>query len=259
MAKLSNTYYSKAHPKILIHNRKRVAEQIISCFKNIAPQLRLSSCMLLDVGSSNGAITYYLSKNVKMVIGVDTDKIAIEDGIKSFVKKNMKLQLFDGKHIPFPSSSFDLLVFRRTYGSVEDLEELIKELYRVLKPSGLCYFEGHNRLFPFESDYKFPFLPLLSPKWAGKYVTLFGSKKFYIGKYKTFWGLKKMFSQFEIIPVTPLILKDPRKFSFLRLYRYLFITKLMPLSLLQLLEPFFPDFIWILKKTPSGTLDRLSY
>lgn len=248
MVKLSNTSYSKAHPKILIYQRKRIAQQIISCFKHIIPNLNLKSCVLLDVGCSNGAISYYLSQQCKKAIGIDTDRLAIKDGHQHFFSQNLTLQVFDGQNIPYFDNYFDLIVFRRTYGSVENLKPLVKAVFRVLKPSGLCYFEGHNKLFPFESDYKIPFLSWLPPQWAKMVVKLFSHQQFYIGHYQTLWGLQKLFKKFSITPLTYQIIKNPQKFHFTKLYNVSNLSKYIPPLVLRLCEPFFPDFIWILKK-----------
>lgn len=248
MAELANTYYSKAHPKVFKVDGKRVTLQIISCFKHVLQKNDLSSYRLLDVGSSSGAITYYLANYVKKAFGIDPDAPAIIDGVKRFKKKNLKLSVFDGQKIPYPESFFDLVVFRRVYGSTDKPETLVKEMYRVLKPGGLCYFEGHNKLFFFETDYKLPFLPLLPPALAKHYVRIFGQKKFYLGSYMTYWELKRLFSKFSIDFLTAEILKNPQKFKFTRLYSLNRLLKFVPLPLLKTMEPFYPDFIWILRK-----------
>lgn len=249
MDKLNNTFYSQAHPKILIYNRKRVANQIIYCFKKTSPNLKLKTCLLLDVGASNGAITYYLAKKVKLAIGIDPDKVAIKHGRKKLIASNLKLDTFDGISIPYRNNLFDLIVFRRTYGSTQTLPLLIKEIHRVLKPNGLVYFEGHNKLFPLESDYRLPFLPWLSPKLAKLILKALGHDRYYLGNYQTYWQLKKTFKRFSINEITYLIIKNPRLFHFIMLYRTSKFTKYIPLIILQLLEPFYPDFIWMLQKS----------
>ena len=248
MVKIASTFYSDTHPKVLTVDGKRVARQILTCFKNVQPNLKLASCKLLDVGSSNGSVTYYLSNHVREAIGIDPDKLAISDGIKRYHKNNLKLTVFDGKQIPSSDNFFDLVVFRRVYGSTDEPETLVKEMHRVLKLGGLCYFEGHNKLFFLETDYKLPFLPFLSKNLAIQYVRLFGYKNYYMGKYQTYWGLKKIFSRLQTNHLTSLIIKNPQRFKFTRLYKIGSLTKFIPLSTLKLLEPFYPDFIWVLKK-----------
>ena len=249
MTKIANTYYSKAHPKVLSLDGARVAKQIIACFKNVDPSINLKSATLLDVGSSNGAITHYIADFVKNADGIDTDKPAIDDGHIRYLRKNLQLNIFDGRNIPYPNSSFDLIIFRRTYGSAQYPQKLTDEIFRVLKDEGLVYFEGHNKLFAWESDYKIPFLTLFAPSLVKNLVKLLGHKNYYIGRYKTYWELKKLFHGFQIFNLTPKIIKNPKNFKFTNLYKLNIITNFIPLFILKLLEPLlFPDFIWVLKK-----------
>lgn len=223
MVKSKNAYYSQAHAEVLRRDGQRIAQQILACFKFSSPKLPLKKSLCLDVGTSNGAIAYHVAPYVKQIIGIDVDRLALTDGRQKYHRDNFQLKLFDGKKIPYPKNLFDLVIFRRTYGSITNPQSISDEIYRVLKRGGLCYFEGHNRLFTATGDD--------------------------IERYKTYWALKNMLSRFSTQCLTPLIVKNVQKFKFSRLKQLGRITKFIPLSILKLLEPFcFPDFIWILKK-----------
>lgn len=253
MAKIANNYYSIVHSKVFRQDGKRVAHQIAACIKNVFPKSNLISYQALDIGGSNGVIAYYLAKYLKHITSIDTDKKAVSDGHNRYRRPNLKLRLFDGRKLPFSDNTFDLVIFRRTYGSVDDKEGMAQEIFRVLKPAGLVYFEGHNKLFFMEMDHKIPLLTILPDqpaKWLVKLVK--GKDHYYIERYKTFWGMKKLFSNFQIFRLTGNIIKNPQKFNFTRLYKISPLTKFIPLFLLNLLEPFmWPDFIWILQKPNS--------
>lgn len=99
-----------------------------------------------------------------------------------------------------------------------------------------------------DTDYNLIFLRILPMSLGKKYVEFTGHKKYFLGKYLTHWNLKKIFSFFSIIQLTPIILKNPQKFSFTKLYKVSGFTKHIPIFFLQFFEPFYPDFIWILEK-----------
>jgi len=250
MAKIANAYYSQVHAKTIRIDGKRIAQQIIACIKHCFPSLQLTTSEVLDIGGSSGAIAYHLAANVKNIISIDVDRHAYSHGVKKYRKGNFSLRLFDGIKLPFPGGSFDIVIFRRAYGSIDDPNAMTREIWRVLKSGGVCYFEGHNKLFFYENDHRIPTLTIL-PDILAKNLVLFIKRKksYYIERYKTYWGIQKMFSSFTIHKVTAEIVKNPKKFSFKRLYNLGLLTKYIPLSLLKLAEPFlYPDFIWLLKR-----------
>ncbi|MBI2039472.1 class I SAM-dependent methyltransferase [Candidatus Microgenomates bacterium] len=251
MGKHSSLYYSQLFPPVLAENGKRVANQIMACLRFVAPKHNFAPCKLLDVGSSNGRTTVFLSSFVRKAIGVDVDESAISWGKKNYHNKKLRLYVFDGKSIHYPDQTFDLVIFRLSYWYAEDQEKLVSEIFRVLKKGGLVFFEGHNKLYPFDTDYKLPFLPYLPSSWAKLYINMFSNKPYFARRYKTYWGLKQLFSSFQITPLTPNIIKNPKAFQFKKLYNLAWIGKVFPLWLLRFLEPLSYDLIWVLRK-PAG-------
>ncbi len=71
-----------------------------------------------------------LFKNASEYIGVDYDS-------EGHSHKNEKIDVFyDGKTIPFKDNSFDSILTSEVLEHVFNLEEILKELNRVLKPGG---------------------------------------------------------------------------------------------------------------------------
>lgn len=239
--------YSQTFPSALIlKQRERVAKQILACLRYISAK-PLQDQYTLDLGASNGVIDYYLAAFVKNIIGIDVDAIAIQDGKKRFHRKNLLLKHFDGRKIPYKNNTFDVVIFRRSYQYIDHLEKIIEEVYRVLKPDGICYFEGTNKLSFLGTDYNLPLLAIL-PKRISKIYVETTKQRYFSAKYLTYWMLKKHMRLFRIYSLSSQIMKHPKKFSFMKLYWMSKMTKLLPLWVLQLLEPMYPHFIWILKK-----------
>ncbi len=238
MINLANVDYSLAHPIILDEeNRKRIAPQIMSVLKNSLPKFNFKTASVLDLGCSAGINDKYLVDNFQHIDGIDIDKNAIKFAKKEMGGKKLSFSPFDGKKIPFPNKKFDLIIFRRSFEYAREPEKLVLEMARVLKPSGIVYFEVNNRLFPVH------IFPIFIKKLA---FNLTGKKIYYFSRDPNFWQLKKLFKKFQSIQMTPLIVKNPVRYNFSQQTFGLKIGKYFPLWFLKLLEPFFPSFIWLL-------------
>src|SRR3989338_5146868 len=86
----------------------------------------------LDVGCGNGIITRNLGKICKEIIGVD-----IED--KRLIKEGYKFILIKDEKLPFKDNTFDVVISNQVIEHVNDQDDHIKEIYRVLKDDGVCY------------------------------------------------------------------------------------------------------------------------
>lgn len=253
MDKLFNQDYSLVHPEILTEQGRgaRVADQIFQVMKSCQPAFPFHQAVCLDIGSSSGAVSQHFVKYIKEIHCIDTDEHAVTIGRNSNPPDyKLRFSQFNGETIPFPDNTFDLVIFRRVYSCCpfEKRKKLVFEIHRVLNPGGLCYFEGHNLLSLLEPEYKIPFLQLLPLSWVKRCLSLLGHQNYYLGRYQTFWGLRKLLNSFSIDLVTSMIIKHPQRYHFTRLDRYSWITRFIPLRLLQFSEPLFPVFIWVLQK-----------
>lgn len=88
---------------------------------------------VLDVGCNSGELMKMLRDakqcNVK---GVDISETALEIA-KS---KNLNVRYADAENLPFKDSSFDVVIVREVLSHLLDPEKALKEIRRVLKPSG---------------------------------------------------------------------------------------------------------------------------
>lgn len=241
-----NEYLSVAVPQTLISfDRKRIAQQILALFKFQSRSIRLKTSRVLDVGSSSGEVSSHLV-GMKKIICLDIDQNALKLGRKKFAHlKNLSFLKFDGVNIPYPDNSFDLIILRRVIECAQKPQLLIDEVFRVLKPQGLIYFESHNIIWP---DPNWDFWVFVPSKIKKFFINLAGKKAYYIANYRNYWQLKKIFSKFDLSLQTAHILKNPKQFKFEKLYKLNEITKFIPLTILKLSEPVYPAFIWILKK-----------
>ncbi|WP_231450413.1 MULTISPECIES: class I SAM-dependent methyltransferase [unclassified Thermosipho (in: thermotogales)] len=88
---------------------------------------------------------------VKQVIGIDASKKRIEvckDNAKRLGIKNTQFIYYSsGSRLPFPDNFFDGIMAASSIEQTPNSKETLKELYRVLKPSGKIriYYEALNR------------------------------------------------------------------------------------------------------------------
>ena len=101
---------------------------------------------VLEVGCGTGVLTRMLASwpGVGEVVGVDpaasllarAERLA--DGLRHVV-----FQEADGRSLPFPGDSFDIVVFDSTLSHVSGPEQTLMEAHRVLKrPGRLAVFDG---------------------------------------------------------------------------------------------------------------------
>ena len=234
--------------------RSRVlkATRIVKLLKDYYVDKDLRKLVCLDIGSSTGIIDNFLAQHFKEVIGIDIDKKAVKSAQKHFRRNNLKFKIGDAMKPEFKKNSFDVVVCLHIYEHVPDDKKLFKEIFRVLKPGGVCFFAAGNRLWPWEYHYNLPFLSLLPKHLAHYYVKLFGKGDEYYESLRTYWSLKKLTKNFEIIDYTPKILKSPKKFGFDNIFAPGSVVSLLAKIAAPLSSYFAPTFFWLLIKENNG-------
>lgn len=246
---MSNAPYSISHKNVLIvKDRLRVAKQLVSILQDYTNNKTFKNSKILDVGCSGGTLTNYISSYSNKTIGIDIDKHAIQKASLKYDRKNLLFKYVSGTSIPYKAKFFDIVICNQVYSYTNNPDKMMSEIMRVLKPGGFCLFTGDNLLRPIEPLYNLPFLRWLPRRYVGFLLKKMGYKNYYIGKYKTYWGLIKMCKSFEITDYTIKVIKNPKKYKFVKLLKYKKIIDYIPNFILNMLEPLFPTYIFILKK-----------
>jgi len=240
--------FSENHPELYnFLQREQKAKKIIAVLKDFVKD-DLSKLRLLDIGSSTGIMTNFLSSHFYETTGVDIDEKGIIFSSENFRKDNLNFKVDDAMNLSFSENSFDIVNCSHIYEHVPDSKRLMDEIYRVLKPGGVCYFAAGNRLVLIEAHYKLPFLSII-PKWlAHKYIKIFKKADFYYENHLTYWGLKKLVSKFEIYDYTKKIIKDPVKYFATDMIKPGSFLQYLYLVILNLAYWICPTYIWILRK-----------
>jgi len=228
--------------------RERKARTILAVIQEFFGKTPLPSLSLLDVGSSTGIIDNFLADHFFKVTGIDIDKEAIQYAQTAFKKRNLQFMVDDLMDLSFPDNTFDVVICTQIYEHVPDAQTMMKEIFRVLKPGGICYFAAGNRLSFMEPHYRLPFLSILPRPLAHIYMKLAGKGNYYHEKHLTLPGLQKLVSSFIVHDFTKKIISDPVNFH----SEYM----LKPGSLKHNLAKFIanysywlcPTYIWVLAK-----------
>jgi ubiquinone/menaquinone biosynthesis C-methylase UbiE len=118
--------------------RVHLASEVAEAVKR---EVALSSDMdVLDYGCGTGLVSLFLQPLVRSITGADTS-----DGMLEILRakvtaqrlSNVKTLLLEAGQESLPPESFDLVVSSMTLHHVEDLDTLLRDFYRVLRPGGL--------------------------------------------------------------------------------------------------------------------------
>ncbi|WP_417546774.1 glycosyltransferase [Marinobacter sp.] len=240
----------KAHASIDLASRIPKAKKI-EILLNIRERFSQQNIRMLEVGCGSGGITHYFATHKSInceVVGVDVnDNRMVRDGYKFFKVSSVEL--------PFPDSSFDVVITNHVIEHVGEKKaqlEHLREIQRVMAPTGTCYFAVPNRWMITEPHYKLLFLSWLPRSWRTPYLRWRGKGEFYDCKplqlAETESFLKQSGFVYENISVraakTTFVIEQPDSL----------LTTLIchtPDWLLNIFKPAIPTLIYILKKTSN--------
>ena len=101
---------------------------------------------VLEIGAGTGANLSFYPLNISLTL-LDKNPFMV----KKLVKKtqpfdvDVEIILDNAENLPFPNNSFDSVVVTLVLCMVDDVNSILDEIYRVLKPGGKFYFYEHIR------------------------------------------------------------------------------------------------------------------
>jgi len=244
-----NNFSEKFRKAVYVRqDRERKAKTIIAVLDDfIGTDFR--SFSILDVGCSAGIMANYFSDYFGEVVGIDIDEPAVQYARENFTKDKIEFKIGDAMDIKFPKVSFDVVICAHVYEHVPDADSLMMEIYRILKPGGVCYFSAGNRLAVKEPHYNLPFLSVMPRAFAHHYMRITGKGKSYYEKHLTYWGLKRLIRNFERIDYTKRIIENPELFHAEYMIKHGTMKSTFARLIVNYVYWICPSFIWLLRKT----------
>ena len=196
--------------------RQRVFEEKL--FDDLIEKLKkifsdLQGCRILEIGSGTGGLGVALSLAGAKVFGIEPSPFGVTASMeraKRYPGSTAYFCMGKAEFVPFKNEFFDLVISSAVLEHVEDIEETIREMYRVLKPNGKIYHEIPNYLFPMEPHYKILWIPLM-PKSLGRiYAKLRGKNPHFLNhlNYTTPSKVNYYFSTFGFFNLKNLYLDE---------------------------------------------------
>ncbi len=165
---------------------------------------------ILDLGCGSGRHVVYFAKKGFEVYGIDIAEEGIKIAKKWLKEKELKAKLRVGdiyKKLPYKSNFFDAIICIRTlnHGKIEWIRKTIKEIWRVLRPSGYLFVTVHKHM----GKKHIPKDKLYGIKWIAPrtYIILGGpdkgiphyrfNKQILIKEFKPFFKIKNIWIDSE--------------------------------------------------------------
>lgn len=241
--------FSALHPEIYFEGKQRVpkAEKMLRILRDaLGPDLR--SLHALDIGCSTGTMCIALAEHFGKVTGIDIDAPAIEHARTHWSSPHLEFLVGDAMDTALPPDSVDVVICAHVYEHVPDPRRMMKEIFRILRPGGVCYFAAENRLVLREGDYRLPFLSLLPKRLGNVYVRLAGKADFYYETLLTYWQLADLTGAFQRIDYTRKVVAEPTIFAAEDMIPPDSFKQRVALSLIDRAYWLFPNYLWVLRK-----------
>ncbi len=113
---------------------------------------------VLDIASGEGYGAAYLAGSARSVVGVDIDPESIRHAASRYTGMNLSFVAGSATALPLPDASIDLVVSFETLEHLEEHEQFMREVVRVLRPGGRLMISSPNKLvYSDEGNFHNPF------------------------------------------------------------------------------------------------------
>jgi SAM-dependent methyltransferase len=223
--------------------RREQADKIAALLGEFSPR-PLGELTCLDIGCYAGQITARLAPLFAATCGLDYDGQALRHA-RPDPGRRLDYVRADAMRLPFRDGSFSLVLCTHVHEHVPDDRQLFAEIGRVLEPGGIVFFGGPNWLFPVEPHYFVPFLHWLPQRLADRRLQRLGGPPHYYERLRTIWSLRRLFRDYEIVDLTPLV--AARRLQALDSW-WGRLARRLPHAILARLTPVMPSFNLLLRK-----------
>lgn len=209
----------------------------------------------IDVGCGSGGIAATLATSVQRMSGFDPEpwpnwaSMAAAHTNLSFTRAG-----FDIEQLPVPENSADVVICNQVYEHVERPKQLIRNIHRVLKPGGVCYFAGPNLLWPIEPHVHWPLVHWIPRRSALSLMRILGSQntRNLDAFSSTAWTLERWFQESGLAFRTAMRDRLAAQHGESLPDRAARLLALIPNWVYQAVNPAVPGFVYLLQKSQAA-------
>jgi 2-polyprenyl-3-methyl-5-hydroxy-6-metoxy-1,4-benzoquinol methylase len=220
------------------------AEKIAGILQDARSDL-LAGSLCLDLGCGIGVMANHLGLQGARVVGMELDWALI-----SRAPAQLSRVQGDALQLPFSDAVFDLVVCAQVYEHTGNPVQLVKQIKRVLKPGGICFFSGPNRLWPYEYHYQMWLVHWLPEPWITKALSLIGRSHLPKVTLLNWWQLRQLWKGFMLWDYTHQLVRYPKRFPGADAPDWM---RYLPLAILKIMAVATPNVNWVLMK-PAGEM-----
>jgi len=123
----------------------------VTLCREFFPQLKNLLVLKSDLWdeAKNSEILLWMADQGAVPVGVDISNQIVRDARSLLKHHQPRFAVADVRSLPFPSNSIDLIYSMGTIEHFTDSEVAVREMFRVLKPSGIAIIGVPNKLDPF--------------------------------------------------------------------------------------------------------------
>jgi SAM-dependent methyltransferase len=229
------------------------ARRMVALLRDCAG-VSLNGKRVLDVGCSAGLITREIAAGAGFTVGVEIAADAVAYAAAHHSRRG-ELAFVRGSAecLPFPPAVFDVVICNHVYEHVGDVQALLAEIERVLRPGGVCWFAAGHTFQLVQPHHRIPLLTVMPRSWAGALMRLCGRGDSYDERFVPPWRLPSML---RVIGTPRLAsataLRDPERYELATgLLRHDFMRRwirrcAVPVAWLA------PTHLWIVEKPRQG-------
>lgn len=95
--------------------------------------------VVLELATGTGLIAQNISSSSKRIIATDFSPKMISKARAKYTANNVHFMVCDASDIPFETNSFDAVVISNSLHIMQNPQEVMSEIYRVLKDDGILF------------------------------------------------------------------------------------------------------------------------
>lgn len=192
-------WLDKDHPNYVRWKRAREISEERGKFVQsvLSKEIIPAGLHILDLGSGEGGTAKVLSeKNEVVSFDINSERLQRQG------KNHSQKILGDSEHLPFSSSSFDVIIMQDVIEHLQSKRKIIDSLHTLLKKNGIIYLSTPNKFSFFnviaDPHFGLPLVSLMKRKNINKFFLKYFRKKDYNRKdIAELSSLKNLLSLFE--------------------------------------------------------------